>query len=183
MLDILMSRSEDEAIAKSLGKWSQAGFPHRGWTCVEVEDNGQAGPICEMCESRRIRYIHHMSHPDVATSLACGCVCAGYMEGDLAAARRRDALMTSRAGKRSRWLTRKWKESAKGNDWIKADGFAVTIYRDKRGYSKAAVVSDERDFKHFTRQSYRDPSDAKLAAFDLITRVLAEEEERRNEVR
>lgn len=60
-----------------------------------------------MCESQKIRYIHYMEHRDVAGLLACGCVCAGNMEGDMATARQRDALMISRAAKRRRWLNRR----------------------------------------------------------------------------
>lgn len=106
---------------------------------MDIEDHGELGPTCEMCESQGIGYIHYMQHRDVPGLLACGCVCAGHMEGDLATARECDALMISRAGKRKRWFDRKWNVSKQGNDYIKADGY----------------TSDA----------------AKLAAFDLITRL------------
>ena len=42
------------------GKWSQIGVPHRGWTCVSVDDLGAPDAVCEMCETQAIRYVHHM---------------------------------------------------------------------------------------------------------------------------
>ncbi len=54
------------------GKWSQLGVPHRGWTCVLVDDLGDLGSICEMCEVQEIRYVHHMQHPNYPDELA-GC--------------------------------------------------------------------------------------------------------------
>jgi hypothetical protein len=163
--------AESAAVRSHRGKWSRKGFPHRGWRCVDIEDHGELGPTCEMCESQKIRYIHSMEHRDVAGILACGCVCAGNMEGDLAAARERDALMISRAAKRKRWLDRKWKESKKGNDYIKADGYIVTVfYRD--GHWNGCVSAEVGDFQKFSRRSYQTSDKAKLAAFDLITGLL-----------
>jgi hypothetical protein len=42
--------SEQEWIARGFGKWSQRGVPHKGWTCIGVEDLGREDrAICEMC--------------------------------------------------------------------------------------------------------------------------------------
>lgn len=164
--------AEAAAVTSHRGKWSQKGFPHSGWRCVDIEDYSDLGPTCEMCESQKIRYIHYMQHRNVARLLACGCVCAGNMEGDLAAARERDALMIARAAKRKRWLGRKWKESKKGNDYIKADDYIVTVfYRD--GHWNGHVRAEGGDFQKFSRRSYGTSDDAKLAAFDLITGLLS----------
>lgn len=46
------------------GKWSQRDVPHKGWTCVRVDDLGEPSVTCEMCEFQAIRYVHHMSHPE-----------------------------------------------------------------------------------------------------------------------
>ncbi len=80
--------TEERLVAAGRGKWSIAGVPHKGWTCVDIEDLGEPSAECEMCESQSIRYVHHMQHPQYANVLAVGCVCAGHMEGDLAASRR-----------------------------------------------------------------------------------------------
>lgn len=159
-------------IAAGRGKWSQPGVPHRGWRCVDVEDLGKPLSECEMCEAQPIRYVHHMEHPDYAQVLGVGCVCAGNMEGNRAAAEGREAGMRRRAGKRTRWLSRKWRVSQKGNDWIQADGYRVTVYR--RGVGWAATVSDVNgsSVRH-SRGDYTTRDLAKLAAFDLITKLQA----------
>ena len=46
------------------GKWSEAGVPKKGWTCVGVEDLEEPSQLCEMCDSAEIRYAHIMEHPD-----------------------------------------------------------------------------------------------------------------------
>jgi hypothetical protein len=76
-----------------------------------------------------------MEHPSFQGVLAVGCICAGHMEGDVSAARGREASMRSRASKRTRWLTRNWRMSAKGNPTIKADGFRVTVYARGQGFA------------------------------------------------
>lgn len=33
------------------GKWSEATVPHKGWSCVGVDDLEEPSQVCEMCES------------------------------------------------------------------------------------------------------------------------------------
>src|SRR4051794_9059202 len=103
------------------GKWAQAGVPHRGWTCVYVEDLGEPSATCEMCEQQEIRYAHHMEHPQYSGTLVVGCVCAEHMESDLVAPKRREQQLKSASARRTRWLTRRWRTSAKGNAFINTD--------------------------------------------------------------
>jgi hypothetical protein len=56
------------------GKWEIPGVPHRGWTCVDVEDLGAPDAGCEMCEVMEIRYVHYMQRPTYAEELAVGCI-------------------------------------------------------------------------------------------------------------
>jgi hypothetical protein len=165
------SQTEEQSITSGRGKWSLAGVPHSGWTCVDVEDLGEPLAECEMCESQTIRYIHHMEHPNYADVLGVGCVCAGHLEQDASAARGREAAMQSRAGKRMRWLTRRWKTSAKGYPWIRVDGFRVTVY--PRGVGWAATVVRGEDPPIHSRRNFNSLDQAKLAAFDQITGILA----------
>lgn len=164
---------EEQLVASKKGKWSALGIPHKGWLCVDIEDLGEPQVLCEMCESQTIRYVHHMEHPLYPTALAVGCVCAGHMEGDLNAARNRDAAMQSRASKRNRWTTRKWKNSVNGNPTIKADGFRVTVYRRGAGWSATLSSLDGLGVLH-AKRNFTSIDQAKLAAFDHITRLLAE---------
>ena len=165
-------KQEEAYIHSRRGKWSQKGVPHKGWTCVDIEDYGSLAGTCEMCESQEIRYAHHMEHPDYDEILAVGCVCAGHMEGDLASARYRDKKMRSRIGKRKRWLTRKWKVSLKGNDWLEADGYRVVVYCKGRIWG-ATVSATDKSYVQHSRKRFTSSDQAKLAAFDLITKLLA----------
>lgn len=36
-----------------VGEWAQCGVPHKGWTCVDIEDLGEPSAVCEMCERRK----------------------------------------------------------------------------------------------------------------------------------
>lgn len=165
--------SEEELVAHRRGKWSVPSVPHKGWHCVDVEDLGAPQQECEMCESQTIRYVHHMEHPDYPDALAVGCVCAGHMEGSLMAARHREASMRSRTAKRARWLSRTWKVSTKGNPTIKADGFRVTVYQRGSGYGATIAALDGSTLQH-ARRNYPTLDQAKFAAFDHITRLLAQ---------
>lgn len=168
-----MSGKEVHAIASKRGKWSVRGIPHKGWRCIDIEDLGSPSEICEMCESMPIRYAHRMEHPNYPGSLLVGCVCAGHMEENLARAQRRDKQMRSRASKRKRWLTRNWITSKKGNPYIEADGYRITIYPNGSNRWRVAVanLADKEDVQ-FPRRAVKTIDEAKLAAFDLVTSLL-----------
>jgi hypothetical protein len=168
----MMQLTEERLVVHRRGKWSDAGVPHKGWYCVDIEDLGEPQATCEMCESQTIRYVHHMEHPSFQGVLAVGCVCAGHMEGDVSAARGREASMRGRASKRARWLTRNWRMSAKGNPTMKADGFRVTVYGRGQGFAATVAEQDGNGLYH-ARRNYPTVDEAKLAAFDHITRLLA----------
>ena len=165
------TRHEEQLVAAGRGKWSVPGVPHRGWSCVDIEDLGAPEQTCEMCESQTIRFVHHMEHPKYPGILVVGCICAGHMEGDLVAAQGREAAMRSRAGKRSRWLSRKWKTSAKGNPYIRADGYQVTVYPRGTGWGTTISVPGG-DFVQHSRLNFSTPERAKLAGFDQISNLL-----------
>jgi hypothetical protein len=170
-IPIVTMPPEEQAISSGRGKWSSPGVPHRGWACIEIEDLEDARRTCEMCESTEIRYAHHMRHPGFTEVLVVGCVCAGDMEGNLAVARERDRRMANRSLRRRRWLTRQWSRSAKGNEWLHADGFRITIYQ-KHGSWAATVASEEDgEFVRHSQRPYPSADAAKLAAFDVITRL------------
>jgi hypothetical protein len=75
---------------KGTGKWRMPGWPHIGWNCNDITDNETQDFICQMCEVQHIRYIHHMTHPQIPGELLCGCICAGYMENDYTGAKKRE---------------------------------------------------------------------------------------------
>jgi DNA helicase-2/ATP-dependent DNA helicase PcrA len=167
---------EGQNIVERRGKWSKEGIPHKGWVCIDIEDMGYPAITCEMCEFQIIRYVHYMKHKEYPEILKVGCICAGNMEGDLVNARKRDDFMRSRSDKRKRWLTlKKWKISKKGNGWIKADGYIV-VMKYRNPYWSALIRNDESTprFEQWIQRKYKSQNEAKLAAFDFLTKILAE---------
>jgi hypothetical protein len=151
------------------GKWSTPGVPHRGWTCVDVEDLGAPDGICQMCETQEIRFVHYMMHPDCQDVLGCGCICAGKMEEDYEGARQRETSLKNAAQRRKRWLSRAgWRTSAKGNDFINADGFNIVIFEKGSGTWCARIQRPLTGETHFSHKLYETPERAKLAAFDAM---------------
>ena len=120
---------------------------------------------CEMCGNERIRFVHHVRHPECPNDLSVGCMCAEKMSNDYVRPRAHEEALKSRAGMRSRWLQRKWRISKQGNDWLKLNGYVLTVYRKADGY-RYSIVRGER--KSFARQAYPDQDAAKLALFDEL---------------
>lgn len=168
--------NETDAIKAQKGKWAEKGVPHKGWNCCDIEDLGEPKQICEMCESQTIRYVHHMVHPQFAVELKVGCVCAGNMEENILNAKGRDAMLKSRSAKRKRWLSRKWKISAKGNDYIEVDGYRITIFFQNNTWA-GCIDEINGNYKDFSRRKYESKDKMKLACFDLLTKRLAEEQD------
>jgi hypothetical protein len=158
----------------STGKWCQPGVPHKGWTCVDVEDLGPDEAdhaTCEMCEVMQIRYVHMMTHPDYPFEpLGCGCICAGHMEGDYTAARQREHQFKLRQARRSRWLTRRWRYSRHGNEFLNTDGFNVVVYQQGNTWS-ARVIDRVRGVTRFSQLPYPTVDAAKLATFRVVTEM------------
>jgi hypothetical protein len=126
------------SIHGSTGKWLDQNVPHRNWECLEVEDLGYAAQKCEMCESETIRYVHRMKHDECKDHFNVGCICAGHMEGDSEEAQLRDKKLKSRAQRRDKWLSLSWKDSKKGNPYLKtranksdAENHVITIIKGK----------------------------------------------------
>ena len=155
------------------GKWDNPSVPNSGWECVDVQDLGEPIMTCQMCEREIIRYAHYMQHPAYRYGLTVGCICAGKMEGDMQSAKERDAFMKSRMNKRKNWLERKWKISKNGNQYVKSDGFLV-VMKQKDGLWSAFVKSESGDFEKWSSRKNVNENEMKLAAFDCLTKVLAE---------
>jgi len=171
LLGVKGNMTEDDFYSNNRGKWSEKSIPHKGWTCIDIEDLGDSSLTCEMCESQEIRYVHYMQHHDYNGILKVGCICAGHMEEDIVNARKREDFMKSRMAKRIRWLSRNWKYSKKGNEYIKTDGFIVTI-KNNNYYWSALVQSEDKKINQWSKREYKTRDEAKLAAFDFITRIL-----------
>ena len=159
---------EEQAVHRRHGKWSTPGVPHKGWRCVGINDLGNPDQTCEMCESSAIRYVHVMEHDDYPRLLEVGCICAGHLEEDPVRARDREHAVKNRAGKRARWLTRKWRESSKGNEYLRSEGYRVVV-RPVTGGWAVTVADIAKDAATHSKRVYDSPHAAKLAAFDFIS--------------
>ena len=122
-------RQKPEALKNaSSNLWKRDDVPHAGWECEGIEDLGEPAGICEMCGYQIIRYAHHMYHKDYGR-LVAGCVCAGKMEGNIEAARKREADLKGRQSRQARFYQRAWKRSQKGNEYLKINGNLVVLYQ------------------------------------------------------
>jgi hypothetical protein len=163
------------------GKWTQPGVPHKGWTCVDIEDLGAPDHICEMCEVQEVRYVHTMEHPEHAEALRVGCICAGHMEEDLVGARKREDAFKASRSRCARWLTREWRTSRAGNEYLNTDGFNVVVYPIDNGWG-ARVCCRTREWERKSRRLYVSPEHAKLAAFDVMIIAKAAFADREEEI-
>ena len=150
------------------GKWTQSGVPHKGWNCVDIEELEEQDHLCEMCEARQIRCVHVMDHPTYSETLRVGCVCAGHMEGDVLGARKREAGFKNERGRRKRWLSREWRVSSAGNEFLNTnDGFNIVVY-PKGATWGARVEHRSSTFQRTSKLPYQTQDHAKLAAFDAM---------------
>jgi len=163
----MIEDAERQLVARGSGKWSQTGVPHKGWVCNGIDDLGAPDATCEMCEVQPIRYVHYMAHLDYPDELAVGCVCAGHMEQDYAAARDRERVLRNAARRRLNWLSRKRKVSRNGNPYLDTDGFNIVVFPKGQSWS-ARIVEKATDETHFARRQYETEDKAKLGAFDAM---------------
>jgi hypothetical protein len=152
-----------------LGKWQKAGVPKKGWTWLDVEPLDEPSETCEMCETVEIRYVHLMEHPNYPDVLRVGCVCAERMSEDYARPRARERALQNRSQRKSRWLLRRWRESKRGNSYLKTNGFFIVIHRNSDG-SWGGTVTDVRSGSEPRRSKRKYPTydAAALAAFDAM---------------
>ena len=153
---------------RQTGKWSQAGVPHKGWTCIDIEDLGEPSATCEMCETQTIRYVHHMEHPNYSVPLGCGCGCAGRMEQDYEGAQRRELVLRNAGGRRKRWLSRPWRSSSKGNPYLNTDGYNIVVYPTADSIWGFRVTNRVTGDAIRSRRPCASEDAAKLRAFDAM---------------
>jgi len=163
--------SESKNIARGRGKWSRADVPHRGWRCLDIEDNEYQQDICEMCETQEIRFIHVMVHPDYDKELRVGCVCAGHMEENLVGARDRETRFKLQLQRKTRWLSRKWRVSRKGSAWLNYKGFRVIVYAKTGGWG-ATIADRGNEYLRHAKLTYKTDAEAKLASFRALEAML-----------
>lgn len=146
-------------------RWDQPGVPHKGWHCVDVVDlraDGESADetdyaTCQMCGNEKIHYVHTMEHPDLDENFDVGCVCAEKMSGDYEGPKRREAKLRNRAARRTRWLQRKSRVSAKGNSFLNVDGHNLGVHMtsSSAGATGSAAGSAPKPTQPRTKPSWR----------------------------
>lgn len=153
------------------GKWSDPEVPHKGWTCVWVDDLGEPSELCQMCESKEIRYVHYMTHPDYPEELPVGCVCAENMEQDYVNPRQREKKLKNLARRRKSWAKRQWRESARGNYYLNVEGYNIALFQktDRRGTYWSLVIKNRLDENaQFSNRRYETLERVKQAALTAL---------------
>lgn len=152
----------------SSGKWKDKITPKSFWTCQDVEDLGSPSLICEMCEREHVRYAHTMQHIN-HESLTVGCICAGHMEGDLKASKKRESYLRSRQQRRTKWLDSGW-ETSRGGNLHKTtrknshDEASHHIVMIKSRYNQYSAIIDGTKLSSW----FPNIAEAKYASFDYL---------------
>jgi hypothetical protein len=124
-----------------------------------------------MCETRQVRFVHVMEHPRYEDALRVGCVCAGHMEEDVTGARKREARFRGERSRRKRWLSRDWRISTSGNQFLNtSDGFNIVVY-PKGSIWGARVEHRASGYQRTSKLPYQTQDQVKLAAFDAMIRL------------
>lgn len=148
------------------GKWRMEGVPHKGWTCVNIDDLEEPSHLCEMCEAQEVRYVHTMTHPDYPQPLQVGCVCAGNMEQNIELARQRESQFKNKQKRRIKWLEREWLISHKGNPFLNVDNFHIVLY--PKGNTWEFKIRDKTTNTGYDGTGHDTEKEAKLAVFDAM---------------
>ncbi len=170
---------------KGTGKWCEPGVPHRGWYCTGVEDVCDGAEFCspdifetcEMCEVAQIRYVHFMEHDDYPDTLAVGCICAENMANDYVSPKLREAKLRRLAARRISWAQRQWKVSAKGNSYLRTDGYNITVFQSASGGYKSCITNKTTEKKYFSSRTYDSPQAAKTRTLDGLLWVKDKEKD------
>ncbi len=151
------------------GKWTRPDVPHRGWTCIDVYDDGSPpSRICEMCEKQEIRYVHVLEHPEYDGPLSVGCICAEAMEEDYTEPREREQRLKGIAARRRRWEERDWDVSAKGNYYTTLPGYVVAVIPDNNGGWRLWIKDRSSERRQRGSKSYPTEGHAMIAGFDAV---------------
>ncbi len=122
-----------------------------------------------MCEVTHIRYVHYLTHPDFGEeALGVGCVCAENMEQDYVRPRERERDLRNAAARKRRWLTRNWRVSASGNDFVNTDGTNIVVFKRSNGTWSTRITDRFSGAKKYSRRTYATQDAAKLKAFDAL---------------
>ena len=140
------------------GLITQKGFPHSGWECVGIEENPEM-QLCECCGKQMIRYVHKMRHPEF-TDIEVGCICAGFLEGNLERAKERESYLR----RKEKFIHGRWTEENKARQLKCYKRRGARIYYLGGDYG---VWYNDRICWKFHGHSMRSFDEAAEAAFEV----------------
>lgn len=156
---------------KKLKEWHA---PTKDWYCVEVEDVGEhitdefdEGKLstCELCGCNKVRYLHHMEHPQYFETIQVGCICAGILEGNILAAKQREQWLKNRNKRRTTFLKKPWKKTVNGNYFLKRKGKDIFINVMGCSFTCSYENQTVRTYKGKRISNFLT---AQFAAFDMV---------------
>ena len=118
---------------------------------------------CMMCGNEKIRYVHVVSHPEVAEEYRVGCVCAERMTDDYTNPKEREKELRNRASRRSNWSKKEWRLSRNGNYYLRLEGNHLLIFQDEKSGKFKLKIGGK-----FGNKSFDSVGQAKKAAFDGV---------------
>lgn len=147
---------------------SRDDIPRAGWFLVGTIDNYSSNFTCENCKFPHVRYVHELAHKRSNKQVRVGCVCAEHLTQDFSTPRLREAALKGRASRRMRWPTLNWKQSQKGNLFLKKQGNVIVVKRASSGAWRASYTHSDNENWIPVQGFYNSPEEAKLAAFDAL---------------
>ena len=168
----MISEAYKKRCIKQLEAW---GAPLEGWRCVRAydacddEDDSTALVTCELCHCPRVRYVHVMRHTDYFEDVEVGCICAGIMEGDILAAKKREDEMKKRVNRRLTFINHPWRYIDRHRKRRTYKGHKLEMYRCDSGVYY--VSCDNHGTSTYKGKKITDELSAMYAAFNLADPV------------
>lgn len=153
---------------KKGGKWNDPLVPKHNWDDLSVQDLENERMICQMCESKQIRFAHEMIHEEYEDILLCGCCCAEKMEKDpnipkLLEKKYKKALRQQNKLKKK--FEENWISSKKGNLYIIEDQIHFVMFKDYKNQISLKGTDQIDNFEITSGRKYSDVESAKSGAF------------------
>ncbi len=140
-------------------RWKTNGLPRKGWTLLDVVDEG-FGQECEWCGTA-IRYVHYIFHPETNQNSSCGCVCAEHLTEDYVTGRKRESKLKQKHTRLHRFLNSpRWYRLLPKYNLYRLDK-RILIYKKNNHFM--LKIHDL-----WGKKKYSTEEEAKIAAFNYL---------------
>lgn len=152
-------------------RWDQKDLPHKGWELIDVIDIREDGisaedtnyETCMICGNPKIRYVHILKHKEIPNEYRVGRICAIKLTNDYINPKEREKALKNKSNRRSNWIRRKWKISARGNLFLNVEGNNLVIFHDKRSGKYKCKINSK-----FGTKLYNSINQAKIGLFNKV---------------